>query len=68
MIPPPFDYVRPATLEHTSRVLAISILAELVQARHGRAAFVAASGPATLVAPAGEEAAGATTLPADEAS
>src|SRR5262245_14093578 len=38
----------------TAAEVAISILAELVQVRRGRAAFVAAPGPATLVAPAGE--------------
>jgi xanthine dehydrogenase accessory factor len=34
----------------TAEEIALSILAELVQVRHGRAAFVAAPGPATLAA------------------
>ena len=39
----------------TPEEVAISILAELVQVRRGRADFVAAPGPATLAGPAGEE-------------
>ena len=38
----------------TPEEVAVSILAELVQVRRGRAPFVAMPGPATLAAPAGE--------------
>ena len=41
----------------TAEEIALSILAELVQVRRGRAAFVAAPGPATLAAVAGRRAA-----------
>jgi xanthine dehydrogenase accessory factor len=38
----------------TAGEVAVSILAELVQVRRGRAAFVAAPGPATVAGPAGQ--------------
>lgn len=45
----------------TAEEIALSILAELVEVRHGRAAFVAAPGPATVAGPAIDAPAGALT-------
>jgi xanthine dehydrogenase accessory factor len=50
----------------TPEEVALSILAELVQVRHGRAPFVAMPGPATLAGAPVEAAAGASLEPAPD--
>jgi len=46
----------------TAEEIALSILAELVQVRHGRASFVASPGPATLAGRTSDAHGGATSL------